>query len=789
MNILNLRQTLVKDQFSYFKINSIGYVTGYDAINLPDGMDIYKPDGYIYGTPTKQQTKSSVFLAKSRDENIYKIIEIQVVENSEINLSIPNSINSLSNKITALKYPSGQAVNVNLNNILSGYYEENIDKLNGILTYGTTGVTFYNVNKNVGYNKIYSYGNASISGDNLTGVVSISAGENHALALFYNRTISGWGDNTYNKASLGNILTGVTGISAGSGHSLAVLINNTVTGWGNNENQQVSGTSINTTWNLTPPGRLTNVSKVSAGGIHSIALLINGKITGWGDNTYGQVSGTTSYVSNWSSTPVGILSNVTQISAGREHTLALFSNGKLTGWGNNNYGQVAGVTSFSNWSGTPASILTGVRKVSAGNYHSIALLDDGLITGWGNNDYGQSISNLCIKTGNNKEGINDCISIDLNCSPAGFQVQDGFDSLGCPKYKCAPCNPAPNCGPESFGANITGYNSNGCPEYQCVDCGIFPCTGSSSPEAFRKFLVINGVGQIGLSLSPVNNWVRQTPELAWGDVIPIAYAPMENVPLSIIGTKNPWTLNHTYDGQLIVITPENISVRKDLIGYQENGCPIYGPCNYTVLLQNRNAVNLRNELPYATDLQSEIIFNIIGNLGADTNQPAIDTGGFPTGTTIKINVPPIVGSNPCNPTAGVVAGRGGASRIANTPAIIVRNGINLIIKNDGKIGSGGPQGADNPCCCGEGGPGAGIPANGGSCGGCCGGEGAATILCGGNGAGGSSAGAGLGGQPSWIDNNRPRAAPCIVLYPGATYSFDPASKNPFFEGLALVSYV
>ena len=783
MNILNSKQTILKDEFSYFKINAVGFPTGYDAINLPDGMTIYKPDGYIYGTPTKQQTKSSVFLAKSRDENIYKIVEIQVIDTNEIPFSISNTINSLPNKITALKYPSGQAVNVNLNNVLSGYYEENVDKLDGILTYATTGVTFYDVNENIGYNKIYSYGNASISGDNLTGVVSISAGENHTLALFYNRTISGWGDNTYNKASLGNILTGVTGISAGSGHSLAVLINNTVTGWGSNENQQVSGTSINTTWNLTPPGRLTNVSKVSAGGIHSIALLTNGKITGWGDNTYGQVSGTTSSVSNWSSTPVGTLSNVTQISAGREHTLALFSNGKVTGWGNNNYGQVAGVTSFSNWSSTPASILTGVRKVSAGDYHSIALFDNGTVTGWGNNDYGQSISNLCFEIGDN-----DCISRNLNCLPTGFQVQDGFDSLGCPKYKCVPCPAAPDCGAGNPAAIITGYDNNNCPLYECQLCFEFPCIGFIAPEQLKDFLVVEGAGSINLSLYPINNWSNtSTPQIGWGDITPFAYAPAENVPVSIWGTKLPWNTSHVYNGTITVIDPENVSVSKEIIGYDANNCPIYGPCNYTLKLNNQNAVYLPNYLAVGSSSNSTIEINIIGNLGAAAGRPALDTGPLPAGVTVKINIPSIAGSDPCNPTAGVVAGAGGGTG-GPTPAIIVRNGINVIIKNDGKIGSGGTQGADNPCCCGEGGPGAGIP-NGIRCGGCCGGEGPSSILCGGGGGGGSSAGAGLGGQSSWIDNNRPRAAPCIILYPGATYSFDPASKNPFFEGLGLVSYV
>lgn len=123
MNILNSKQTILKDEFSYFKINSIGYVTGYDAINIPAGMEIFRPDGYIYGYPTKQENKNSVFFAKNETENIYKIAEIQVIEN-QVNFGTSNNINNAPIKITGYKLNSSQAVTINLNEIMSGFYQK-----------------------------------------------------------------------------------------------------------------------------------------------------------------------------------------------------------------------------------------------------------------------------------------------------------------------------------------------------------------------------------------------------------------------------------------------------------------------------------------------------------------------------------------------------------------------------------------------------------------------------------------------------------------------------------------
>lgn len=102
------------------------------------------------------------------------------------------------------------------------------------------------------------------------------------------------------------------------------------------------------------------------------------KVTGWGDNTYGQaLSG-------------NFLSGVTNISAGYSHSLGRFNNGKVTGWGFNDDNQALGGNS-----------LTGVIEISAGESHSLALLANGKVTGWGSNSNGVALS------GNNLTGVID----------------------------------------------------------------------------------------------------------------------------------------------------------------------------------------------------------------------------------------------------------------------------------------------------------------------------------------------------------------------------------------------
>jgi len=66
------------------------------------------------------------------------------------------------------------------------------------------------------------------------------------------------------------------------------------------------------------------------------------------------------------------LTNAVQVSCGWNHALAIRSNGTVTGWGDNTYGEA--VDPYG---------LTGVVQVSAGQYNSGAVLSDGTIAVWG----------------------------------------------------------------------------------------------------------------------------------------------------------------------------------------------------------------------------------------------------------------------------------------------------------------------------------------------------------------------------------------------------------------------
>jgi alpha-tubulin suppressor-like RCC1 family protein len=83
-------------------------------------------------------------------------------------------------------------------------------------------------------------------------------------------------------------LTGIVGISAGYSHSLAVKSDGTVWSWGYNSYGQLGN---GTTTQRASPVRvqgLTGIVAVSAGGQHSLALASDGTIWAWGWNYYGQ---------------------------------------------------------------------------------------------------------------------------------------------------------------------------------------------------------------------------------------------------------------------------------------------------------------------------------------------------------------------------------------------------------------------------------------------------------------------------------------------------------------------
>jgi alpha-tubulin suppressor-like RCC1 family protein/phosphodiesterase/alkaline phosphatase D-like protein len=246
-------------------------------------------------------------------------------------------------------------------------------------------------------------------------VVAISAGNGYSVVLCSDGTLATWGGGIY--GTLGNNSTAnssvpvlvntnfgtsalygktVVSVAAGWNHTLALCSDGTLVGWGANTFGEV-GDNTNTQRNVPVPvstasgisalyGR-TPVSIAVGFGL-SLALCSDGAVIAWGTDTNGQLGNNST-----TSSSVPVLVNrasgvsdlygktVAALGSGGAHGAALCTDGSLTTWGSNLYGQL-GVNST-----TQSSVAKTVNtsqlnagevfaSVSAGSYayHALALV-------------------------------------------------------------------------------------------------------------------------------------------------------------------------------------------------------------------------------------------------------------------------------------------------------------------------------------------------------------------------------------------------------------------------------
>ena len=200
-------------------------------------------------------------------------------------------------------------------------------------------------------------------------VTAVSAGQYHNLALCSDGTVAAWGNNT--AGELGN--------------------------------DRVTGSLFPVPVNRSGVLAAKTVVAVAAGAYHSLALCSDGTVVSWGDNTHGQLginNTTNSLVPVPVNTTSGVSAlsgkTVTAIAAGADHSMALCSDGAIVAWGRNFEGQLGDNTTtqrpvpvFVNTTGMSALSTRTVAAISAGRNHSVALCTDGTVAGWGWNGSGQ----------------------------------------------------------------------------------------------------------------------------------------------------------------------------------------------------------------------------------------------------------------------------------------------------------------------------------------------------------------------------------------------------------------
>ena len=233
-----------------------------------------------------------------------------------------------------------------------------------------------------------------------SGITAIACGPNHSLAIRNDQTLWSWGDNTY--LELGRIISGssalspglvpgiggVVSVSGGLTHSVAVKSDGTVWVWGDNTIGQLG---LGTIGGANPtPTQVPGISGAVAAAsryLHTLILLNDGTVLAWGVGDSGQLGNGFPSASEFP-LPVLGLTGVTAIAAGIEHSLALKSDGTVVSWGGNLYGELGRVATLSDVP-TPVEGLANVVAITSGARHNIALLANGTAWLWGTNEGNQ----------------------------------------------------------------------------------------------------------------------------------------------------------------------------------------------------------------------------------------------------------------------------------------------------------------------------------------------------------------------------------------------------------------
>lgn len=251
---------------------------------------------------------------------------------------------------------------------------------------------------------LFAWGNGVLSPSRLgsDNWRSVSA-RYHVLAIRSDGKLFGGGSNQYGQLGTGSLAneefptqigtSAWSKVSTGTRHTLAIRSDGKLFAWGNNEFGQLGiGAGMGDKYSPTQVGTSNWVEVAASAGInysHSLAIRSDGKLFGWGNNRSGQVGDGTFSGDRMSPVQIGN-SNWLKVVAGQEFSLALRSDGALFSWGRNTDGQLGEGVPSTTLRISPNQVGTSVwSNIAAGLSHSLAIRNDGKLFAWGNNNWGQ----------------------------------------------------------------------------------------------------------------------------------------------------------------------------------------------------------------------------------------------------------------------------------------------------------------------------------------------------------------------------------------------------------------
>ena len=235
---------------------------------------------------------------------------------------------------------------------------------------------------------------------------SVAAGANHSMGI-RGGDVYVWGSNS--SGQVGNnsndvvvqaitLIDGAGGwtdVAAGAFHSLGIQ-NGELHTWGSNNSLQlgVDGVAVSLSRVPVRVGTDSDWAAVAAGKSHSLALKVDGGLYAWGSNSSDQL-GLGDSPANFAPQKVNVQDSAgaavffSTIAAGRNHSLAIDTTGKLWAFGSNGDGQLGNGTDSVQTVPQLVDDSTTWQYVAGGFNHTVAMKTDGSLFVAGKNDEGQ----------------------------------------------------------------------------------------------------------------------------------------------------------------------------------------------------------------------------------------------------------------------------------------------------------------------------------------------------------------------------------------------------------------